>query len=83
MAGNSFVIERHNNKYYHDTDTVYFDNLLGAYIDGEELVPVRFGLKHSRTGTTTLDVVVDQNKVTIENLGETKKTEVFKTPRLI
>ena len=47
--------------------------MLGAYIDGEELVPVRFGLKHSRTGATTLYVVVDQNKVSLGNLGETKK----------
>ena len=72
VAENSFVIERHNNRYYFDTDTVYFDNLLGAYIDGNELVPVRFGLKHSRTGTTTLYVVVDQNKVDVEKLGEIK-----------
>lgn len=72
-AENSVVIERHDNRYYYDTDTVYFDNLLGAYIDGDSLVPVRFGLKHSRTGTTTLYVVVDQNKVALEKLGETKK----------
>ena len=72
-AENSVVIERHNNRYYYDTDTVYFDNLLGAYVDGDSLVPVRFGLKHSRTGTTTLYVVVDQNKVALEKLGETKK----------
>ena len=72
-AENSVVIERHNNRYYYDTDTVYFDNLLGAYVDGDSLVPVRFGLKHSRTGTTTLYVVVDQNKVALEKLGKTKK----------
>ena len=72
-AENSIVIERHDNRYFYDTDTVYFDNLLGAYVDGDSLVPVRFGLKHSRTGATTLYVVVDQNKVALENLGETKK----------
>ena len=72
-AENSVVIERHDNRYYFDTDTVYFDNLMGAYVDGDLLVPVRFGLKHSRTGATTLYVVVDQNKVALENLGETKK----------
>lgn len=72
-AEKSFVIERHDNRYFHDTDTVYFDNLLGAYVDGGELVPVWFGLKHSRTGTTTLHVIVDQNRVALENLGETKE----------
>ena len=67
------IIERHSNRYYYDTDTVYFDNLLGAYIDGNELVPVRFGLKHSRTGATTLYVIVDQNKISLEKIGKTKK----------
>ena len=69
---NAVGIESHHNRYYYDTDTVYFDNLLGAYIDSEELVPVRFGLKHSRNGTTTLYVVVDQNKISLKDLGEIK-----------
>ena len=71
-AEKSIVIERHDNRYYYDTDTVYFDNLLGAYIDGDNLIPVRFGLKHSKMGTTTLYVVVDQNKVPLEKLDEIK-----------
>ena len=71
-AESSIAIERHDNRYYFDTDTVYFDNLLGAYVDEDALVPVRFGLKHSRTGSATLYVVVDQNRVALENLGETK-----------
>ena len=71
-AENSIVIERHDNRYYYDTDTVYFDNLLGAYIDGDYLIPVRFGLKHSKMGNTTLYVVVDQNKVALENLEKEK-----------
>ncbi len=73
-AENSVLIERHNNRYYYDTDTVYFDNLLGAYVDGDHLVPVRFGLKHSRIGTTTLYVVIDQNKIPLEKLIETKNS---------
>ena len=65
-------IERHDNRYFFDNDTVYFDNLLGGYIDGEDFVPVRFGLKHSRTGNTVLYVVVDQNKIPVSNLTEIK-----------
>ncbi len=72
VAETSVLIERHNNRYYYDTDTVYFDNLLGGYIDGKQLVPVRFGLKHSGTGNTTLYVVVDQNAVERRNLDEIK-----------
>lgn len=55
------------------SDTVYFDNLLGAYIDGDNLIPIRFGLKHSRTGTTTLYVIVNQNAVAKNDLNEIKK----------
>lgn len=66
-------IESHRNRYYYDIDTVYFDNLLGAYIDGENLIPVRFGLKHSQNGSVVLYVVVDQNKIGLEHLSETKK----------
>lgn len=81
-ARNSVGIERHDNRYFFDSDTVYFDNLLGGYIDGKYLVPVRFGLKHSRTGNTVLYVVIDQNKIPLSSLAEIKKTEVVKTPAL-
>ena len=67
------LVERHDNRYYFDTNTVYFDNLISGYINGNEFVPIRFGLKHSRTGTTTLYVVVDQNAIDIGNLAEIKK----------
>ena len=50
------------------------------YIDGNDFVPVRFGLKHSRTGNVVLYVVVDQNKIPLSSLTEIKKTEVVKTP---
>ena len=73
---NAIGIERHDNRYYYDSDTVYFENLLGGYVDGGYFVPVRFGLKHSKSGKATLYVVVDQNKIP---LGEIKKTEVVKT----
>ena len=73
VAEESVVIERHNNRYYFDTDTTYFDNLLGAYIDGENIIPVRFGLKHSRNGMTTLYVLVDQNEIAIEKISEIKE----------
>ena len=68
----SIGVERHDNRYFFDSETVYFDNLLGGYIDGDDFVPVRFGLKHSRTGNTVLYVVVDQNKIPLSNLMEIK-----------
>lgn len=69
-------VERHDNRYYFDSDTVFFDNLLGGYIDGTDFVPIRFGLKHSLTGTTTLYVVVDQNSIPISSLEQKNKTKV-------
>ena len=71
-AEKSVVVERHKNRYYYDNDTEYVDNLIGAYIDGKDLVPVRFGLKHSRTGKTTLYVLIDQNKISLDKLGKIK-----------
>ncbi|MBR2987314.1 MAG: hypothetical protein IKC63_04785 [Clostridia bacterium] len=76
---NSVGIERHDNRYYFDTDTVYFENLLGGFVDGDSLVPVRFGLKHSVTGKATLYVVVDQNAISRKEIEENKKTEVLTT----
>ena len=67
------VIERHSNRYYHDSDTVFFDNLLGGYVVDDNLVPIRFGLKHSRTGNTTLYVVVNQNEISVNDLTEIKE----------
>ena len=81
-AQNAIGVERHDNRYFFDSDTVYFDNLLGGYIDDNDFVPVRFGLKHSRTGNVVLYVVVDQNKIPRSSLTEIKKTEVVKTPAL-
>ncbi len=72
-AENAVLVERHENRYYYDTDTVYFDNLISGYVNGNEFIPIRFGLKHSRTGTTTLYVVVDQNAIDISNLTEIKE----------
>lgn len=71
---NAKGIERHNNRYYYDNYTVDFENLLGAYIDGEYIVPVRFGLKHGKMGETTLYVLIDQEKI---------KAEVIKKARSI
>ncbi len=72
-------IERHDNRYYFDSDTVYFENLLGGFTEGEYFVPVRFGLKHSKTGNATLYVVVNQNKIAISDIEQKKETEVVKT----
>ena len=73
---NSVGIESHINRYFYDSSTVRFENLLGGYIDGDLFVPVRFGLKHSTTGDVVLYVVIDQEPVESEKI----KAEVFKIP---
>ena len=60
------------------SNRIFFENLLGGYADEEYFVPVRFGLKHSKTGNATLYIVVDQNKIPLNSLDKTKKTEVLK-----
>ena len=74
VAKTAIHIERHENRYYFDNDTVYFDNLLGAYVDGIKVIPIRFGLKHSGMGTTTLYVFVDQNAIFKSSLNEIKNS---------
>ena len=74
VAKASIHIERHTNRYYFDNDTVYFDNLIGAYADGENVIPIRFGLKHSGMGTTTLYVFVDQSAINKTSLDEIKNS---------
>lgn len=73
---NAVGIECHENRYFYDSSTVSFENLIGGYIDGENLVPIRFGLKHDNTGKATLYVVIDQSPVPIKNI----KAEVVRTP---
>lgn len=73
---NAIGIECHDNRYFYDSDTVFFENLLGGYVDGEYFVPVRFGLKHSISGKATLYVVVDQTKIPQNLLEQKNKTEV-------
>ena len=75
---NAVGIERHENRYFYDSDTLMFENLLGGYIDGKAFVPVRFGLKHSKMGKATLYVIVDQHPISLEKI---KKAEVVNTPR--
>ena len=57
---NAIGIERHNNRYYYDTMTASFCELLGAYVDNNRVVPVRYGLKYLIDGKSVLYVVVDQ-----------------------
>ena len=73
---NAVGIERHANRYFFDNDTVSFENLLGGYVDGNNFVPIRFGLKHSKNGGATLYLIVDQNAVEIKKI----KAEVAKDP---
>ncbi|MBR2377163.1 MAG: hypothetical protein IKA85_05225 [Clostridia bacterium] len=74
---NSTTIERHYNRYLYDRNTVYFDNLIGGFIDGNDFIPIRFGLKHSRNGKATLYVIVDQNTIELNNFEDIKKTKVI------
>lgn len=60
---NAIGVESHTNRYFYDTDIVRFDNLVGGYVEGEEFIPVRFGLKHRRNGEALLYVIIDQQKV--------------------
>lgn len=73
---NAIGVESHSNRYYYDNSTVLFDNLVGGYFEGDFFVPIRFGLKHSKTGDATLYVIVDQNKIDAKKI----KAEVAKTP---
>ena len=74
--GNAVGIECHENRYFYDNNTVMFENLLGGYVDGDYFVPVRFGLKHQKSGSATLYLIVDQQKIEMEKV----KAEVTKTP---
>lgn len=68
-------VERHENRYYYDTFTTSVSELVGAYVDGEYIVPVRFGLKHLVDGNNTLHVVVGQPSFKID--GKKNKTGVM------
>lgn len=53
-------IEAHENRYFYDETTSYFSELLGAYVDGNNIIPIRYGLKHIKDGQNVLYIVVDQ-----------------------
>ena len=74
--GNAVGIECHANRYFYDNNTVMFENLLGGYVDGDYFVLVRFGLKHQKSESATLYLIVDQQKIETEKV----KAEVTKTP---
>lgn len=61
VVENSIGIERHANRYYYDNATLFFDELLGGFIDGDKFIPVRFGIRHSKSSKPVLYVVVDQD----------------------
>ena len=55
--------EIHANRYFSDRNTRAFVNLIGAYADGEDIVPVQFGLKQDRYGHNTLYILVSDQKI--------------------
>lgn len=72
---NAVGVESHTNRYFYDNTTESFDILLGGYIDGDDFVPVRFGLKHIKGGETVLYVVIDQKKIKAEVLKTTTQQD--------
>ena len=67
---NAVGIEQHANRYYHDSATTDFYELIGAYVDGDYVVPIRLGVKNSNK-SHALYIIVGNNKI--------KKTEVLKS----
>ena len=66
---NAVGIEIHDSRYYADTNTAYFANLLGGYVDGKDFVPIRFGVKAQKGGNNSLYVIIDDERI--------KKSEVI------
>lgn len=64
----SIGIESHSNRYFYDIDTMRFDNLVGGYVDGNNFIPIRFGLKHRKNGKVVLYVVVDNEKIPLNKI---------------
>ena len=65
---NAVGIEKHINRYYYDNATESFSELIGAYTDGDYVIPVRYGLKHMVDGQNVLYVVVDQPGFELESI---------------
>lgn len=67
------------NRYYFDNYTTHFDNLFGGYVENDELIPVRFGLKHGKGGEAVLYVIVDQDAIPLKKIlqKQKKKAEVI------
>ena len=63
VVKNAIGIEVHKNRYFYDSRTDYFYNMLGGFVDGEEFIPVRFGAKVSPEGKGTLYVVIDDEGI--------------------
>ncbi len=68
-AEKSIGIECHKNRYYYDDNTAYFENLFGGYIEDNYFIPVRFGLKHDKSGNVTFYVVIDQEAIDMAEIG--------------
>ncbi len=76
VVENSVGIERHANRYYYDDATLYFDELLGGFVDGDVFVPVRFGIRHSKSSKPVLYVVIDQEGIEIKKIKAEVKNKV-------
>ena len=46
--------------------SLFFDELLGGFIDGDKFIPVRFGIRHSKSSKLVFYVVVDQDGIEVK-----------------
>lgn len=55
---NAVGLEAHTNRYYFDVDTEEYRNLIGGFIDGENFVPIRFGIKIGKNNKASTYIVL-------------------------
>ena len=73
---NAVAIETHANRYFYNDNILRFDNLVGGYVDGDNFIPVRYGLKHCKGEKPVLYIVIDQEKIPLNKI----KAEVLGVP---
>lgn len=55
---------------------MFFDELLGGFVDGDIFVPVRFGIRHSKSSKPVLYVVVDKEGINTKKIKAEVKNKV-------
>ena len=62
-------------RYYRDTSTVDFVDLLGGYIEGDLFFPIRFGVKRSSAGENSIRVIIDSDGIKKDKVIGTNITQ--------